>query len=152
VEVPAGLSLEAGLDRPIDSEAAIGDAVSATVQREVRRGGTVVIPKGAVLRGRITRLERRVSNNLEYYAVGLTFARLEFEGGRAGFRGDLEDVSGNAAQYYVPYSQNPGRPASIWASVRHMSIWDRRPEEGTFFVRGGRLVLPAGFYMRWLTR
>src|SRR5438552_19172106 len=60
IVLPAGLRVEVQLQTPIQSgSSAIGDAIQGVVSRDVKTEGRVVVPKGALLGGRITRLERR---------------------------------------------------------------------------------------------
>ncbi|MGH9665170.1 MAG: hypothetical protein ACRD9L_12160, partial [Bryobacteraceae bacterium] len=58
IRLPRGLWIETTLERKIDSRrAAVGDHVDAIVSRSIKRHGHVVIPKGARLAGRLTRLQ-----------------------------------------------------------------------------------------------
>src|SRR5579859_5340644 len=59
ISLPPGLQLPVRLARAIDSErATVGHAISAIVESRVQQKGAIVIPKDAVLRGRIRRFDR----------------------------------------------------------------------------------------------
>jgi len=132
--LPAGLSLEIQLETPIQvASAAIGDPVSATVTRNARKGGAVVVPKGARLRGRITHIWRREFRSVSHLFIGFQFTTLEFENSRSDFLGVLEDVLG-PSQYYVASRGQTTRPA-----------------EGVLGVKGAPMKIPSGLHMTWRT-
>jgi hypothetical protein len=92
--LPAGLALEAVLDGVIDTaSAAIGDPVSATLAREVKRDGRVLAPRGAVLEGRITALKTGTAGRSgNYSAIGIRLETLRTEGGSRPINAILEDA------------------------------------------------------------
>src|SRR5207244_2505897 len=91
IRLPAGLIIEVRLDTPIQSgRSAIGDMVKAVVGRNVTKDGKIVAPKGAVLTGRLTRLEQHKGQQ-DYYIVGLSFATIEFDGARGEFHASLQN-------------------------------------------------------------
>jgi hypothetical protein len=101
ITLPAGVTLESRLRDAIDgAKAARGDPVHATVLAEVKRSGVVVVPKGAVLTGRITRIESNTIRSAVYFGVGLVFHTIEFAGRRGDFSGDLEDA-GTGPNYFI---------------------------------------------------
>ena len=60
VDLPAGLTVKMELESGFDSAtAAIGDPVRARVIENVRRSGKTIIPKGAIVTGRIRSMERQ---------------------------------------------------------------------------------------------
>jgi hypothetical protein len=151
VRLPAGLLVEALLTSAIDpATAAIGDMISATIQSTIRKGQEVLVPKGAILRGHITRLERRKAGFGDYYVVGLAFSELEAGARRGSFTGNLEGTVQTGNRYWVPFASDPGRPPSIWSSVRE-PVAEPRPGEGVVLAKEHGLILPAGFWMRWRT-
>lgn len=78
--VPAGLSVRSTMITPIDSRTSFaGDAVEARVLDPVKHGKRVVIPKGAVLRGRIVRLEQQYLPGVSV-KLSLRFDSVEFNG------------------------------------------------------------------------
>ena len=61
INVPAGSSIYVELKGKIDSaHSAIGDPVEFAVLRPVKVKGNVIVPKGALISGRISRMERAV--------------------------------------------------------------------------------------------
>ncbi len=107
IELPGGLMLESRLRDTIDSDnAARGDLVYATVPADVKRSGVVIIPKGAVLTGRITRLETHEVRSAVYLGVGLLFHTIEFGGRRGEFSGELE-AAGIGADYFIRHDGQP---------------------------------------------
>src|SRR5260370_6735299 len=82
--LPERFEAELVLTSEIDSDSsAVGDPFTAELQRRIRRKGETVIPKGAVLHGRIMRLE--LINGHRY----ADFAFLRFEAG-----GTVVNISG----------------------------------------------------------
>ena len=70
--------MELALTAPIDTAtAAAGDPVSAEVVKPVRRSasGDILIHPGAIVRGRITRLERHLLPE-PYFLIAMSFNRL----------------------------------------------------------------------------
>jgi hypothetical protein len=80
VELPAGADLALALLDEIDlTSAAAGDSVRGELTADIKRQGTIYVPKGAIAQGRLTRVE----HYQERVVVGLTFQDLEWPGGRA---------------------------------------------------------------------
>jgi len=82
VALPIGLPVTLALAGPIDTAtAAAGDPVSANVVRAVRRPGSSqeLIPAGAVVRGRIRRVEHHLSPK-PYFLIAMAFNRVEVQG------------------------------------------------------------------------
>lgn len=95
--IPAGLGLRVRLENEIDlAKASVGDLVRARVVLPAVKGGAVV-PKGAVLKGRLRRLERS-----SHIVVGLEFTELEFENKRAQFFGRLESIEASPGVRRAP--------------------------------------------------
>jgi hypothetical protein len=126
-ELPAGLSFTIQLQTPIDSDKAqVGGLITATLQSEVRHRGQSLVPKGALLKGRIRRLEK-YSAPAPHFIVGLEFSELEFDGRSARFFGQLKRVAP------VPGLSSAPGPATF------------------FFMQGTRFRLPQGLQMLWQT-
>jgi len=82
IVLPPGALIELTLDSDMNpAMTAIGDKVTATVARVLKDGERVSIPAGAVVRGRIVRLEKHTIP-FPIYEIGLEFDTLE-SGGRA---------------------------------------------------------------------
>jgi hypothetical protein len=104
IELPAGMLLESELRDRIDMEkSARGDPVRLTVTRDARKSGRVVVPKGAVIVGRITWLDTSTVRSAIYLSVGLELLSIEFGGRRGPFPGEL-----SAAGIGPGYSVRPG--------------------------------------------
>lgn len=152
IELPGGLGLELRLETPVDSQTSfVGDPLRAVVARPVKKGGRTLIPKGAVVTGRLTRLER-LSAPASHYLVGLEFYTVEFDGVRAPFRAHLEQA-GTAT------SRLPGGPLTLTylppdrrTTLLLLEPDSRRPGAALLLARASRLQLPRGFTMLWNTR
>ena len=133
LQLPAGLEFTVQLAGAIDSKtASVGDKLTAVVQTPVRYRGTVLIPKGAMLEGRIRRLEWETSPR-PYYLVGLEFTGIDFGARHARFIGamlEIQPVAGLSLGVEVPF-QIPG--------------------VSTFFMEGTAFHLPEGLQMTWRT-
>lgn len=78
--LPAGLRVRSTVLTPIDSRtASAGDLFEASVLEPVRRGRQILVPKGAVLRGRIVEVEQRYYPGVSA-RVRLKFDSVEFDG------------------------------------------------------------------------
>lgn len=79
VEIPGDLTVQlefSGLDL---MQAAVGDAVQATLRGDLKKGREFLAPKGSVARGRILRLDRYPG----YFALKIDFQDLDWPGGHA---------------------------------------------------------------------
>ena len=90
-DLPDGLEIQLVLTQQIDlHKAAIGDPVRARVDHDVKKNGEVVIPKGAMASGRITRLEKYDT----YSIIGVEFPEIEAPGIVARMKGRLDRTLG----------------------------------------------------------
>jgi hypothetical protein len=160
-EVPAGLLLTMELATEIDSQkASVGDLITARLAADATRKGSVVVPKGAVVRGRIRRLERSM-DGAPHFVVGLEFSDLEFGYRQARFFGRLESTQQIAGLSSILFastgkSTQYGSVGGVQGFAAHMSRTEKLfPQEipgvGTFFMTGDRFRLPAGMRMVWRT-
>jgi hypothetical protein len=108
IELPHGLMLDTRIrDTIAHDKAARGDAVYAIVTSDVKKGGRIVVPKGAVITGRITRVDSGAIRSLVYLGIGLRFHTIEF-GGRAGdFSGEVAGA-GIGTNYHVEHVVRSG--------------------------------------------
>jgi hypothetical protein len=177
VELPADLPLKLQLDAAFDSDsAAQGDMITAHLMAPAERQGHVYIPQGALVRGRIRRLDRYPLDK-PYIVVGIEFSEIEFGNKRAAFLGHLDQMDsirgqlptatasvrsatpyiapmqpGNSSGGQVRYGVTPGAPSSGTQTVRIVNLTELElPGVGTFAVEGKRVQLPAGFRMTWRT-
>jgi hypothetical protein len=148
ISLPAGVTVEVRLQTQIQSgRSATGDPVTALIARDVKKNGEIVAPKGALLTGRITRLEKRKGPQEDYYILGLDFSTIEVGASRGEFRAKLEDAG---------LAPNGRGGPSRSQGVRQQQIIDDAPSDssktgGAMILRGSRAFLPRGHTMLWLT-
>jgi len=137
LEVPEGLTLDLRLQTPISLESsAIGDEVTAMLGSNAKHRGQIILPKGAIVRGRLMRMTK-FFNRTEIFNISLQFTRFEYPGAFGDLYATLEDagpsIMPNArATVLVPSADYPG--------------------QGTISLRGNRLELGKGFRMLWRTQ
>jgi hypothetical protein len=141
VAMPLGLPLTLALSAPIDTDtAAAGDLVAAKVVKAVRRPGSneTLIPAGATVRGRITRLERHLLPS-PYFLIALSFNRLAI--------GDFASPFAARSEGNVELARELG--ATLVGQGRGLAFWD----VGTFLfpTNRSRYVVPAGYESKWIT-
>ena len=132
--LPAGLEISVRMTHAIDSKtAAVGDRISAVTDAPVRYHRTILIPKGALLEGRIHRLERRLTPR-PYYLVGIEFTDMEFPGHHARFIGQILGIQAESSRLRT----------EIETTVKI-------PGVSIFFLEGTAFHLPEGMQMTWFT-
>ena len=151
IQLPAGLAFEIQLEKALDSSrAAVGDPLTGRVQGAVKQDGKVLIPKGALVSGRILRLLKRTTP-VEYFVVSIAFTSLEAKGARAEMVarlaaiGAYQDPSG-PSQLATSNIYNP-LPRETVAELSHLSnrpypIWEPGGEPGSLYIKGSRFQLP----------
>jgi hypothetical protein len=108
LEIPAGVQFETRLrDAIAYSTAARGDPVYAVVSSDVKRGGRVIVPKGSVVTGRITRVMSYSIRSAVYFGIELRFDAIESGGHRGEFSGTVESA-GVGTNYFTRSSDQPG--------------------------------------------
>jgi hypothetical protein len=133
VELPAGVQLTLRLETPIDAATArVGDVISARVEADAKVKGAVVVPKDAVVSGRLRRLEVH-KEGWPYVLAGLEFTEIEFEGKETRFFAELERL-------ILPAETGPRRVESL-----------DLPGVGVVTAKGSSLRLPKGTQMIWKT-
>ncbi len=156
LQIPAGLEIFVRLAQAIDSKtAALGGSIRAIIDTPVRSHGADLIPKGALLLGRIRRLERQLAPR-PYYLVGLEFTDIEFAGHHARFIGQMlgtVPVPGLAlgvGTYNM--DRNTAGVAGYLISTRsETEVPFKIPGVSTFFMEGTAFHLPEGIQMTWVT-
>jgi hypothetical protein len=142
IQLPAGLMVEMVLQTPIDgTKSVIGDPISAVVSRDATRSGMVVIPKGAKVTGRITRLGQRTGGRIPYQVLGLRITSIEFAEYRAEFNGSIESLALASAQITLAPTKR--------VTPNHEQ--SQGIEGSILFVKGNSLHIPAGAHMFWRT-
>ncbi len=157
ITIPAGLRMSIALSNPVDStSAAIGDAIEASVVDDVLHKGHVVIPKGAVLKGRLRRMDAQ-SGPPEHIVVGLEFTDLEYDGYHARFFGVLlrmeTEVPGLRwiVDSFKETKTRRGRGTEVATTGTSYRIQEV-PGVGTFYMEGSSFRLPRGMTMTWVTQ
>jgi hypothetical protein len=162
-KLPPELRIAVALSTPLDDHATVGALIQGKVVGSVTQKGKVLVPDGALVEGRIRRLER-YSDAGDYFIVALEFTRLETPGGNLRFYADLQDVDRREGVEMVLRNtthvdsggfQSAGQrlDSVTWENASSQRIWTREvPGVGTFFVRGSSFSLPPGFKTVWKTQ
>jgi hypothetical protein len=125
IELPREFRVEASLETPLDGEeTAIGDPISVRLKDSIKRGGSIVAPKGAVIQGRVTRAEHKGDT----FLLRLSFESLDFDSGHADLRGRAIHCS--VADAIAPNSKFRGEA-----------------EQDTMVFASSRLKLVRGFQL-----
>lgn len=161
IELPDGILLELRLETEIDSASAVvGQPVLARLAADAVQKKRILIPAGALVRGRLRRMER--SSELKpHFTVGLEFVSIETEHLRGRFFGVLELVqpvagltrtlkdstskSTNFSGGYVTQGFRVEAGSSETINIREL------PGVGSFFMIGESFKLPKGMKMTWRT-
>ena len=161
IELPAGVVLDLRLDKAIDSSAVrVGDAVTARLASDAVYKKKVLIPAGAVVKGRLRRLER--SDEIKpHYVVGLEFSTIETGRTVARFYGELESVqqvaglaralttsSAKSLNFSGGMVAQGFRVDTTSTSTLH---YREIPGVGSFYMTGTEFKLPQGLKMVWKT-
>jgi len=151
------------LSAPLDDRTAVGSLIQGKVVGGVMQKEKVLVPEGALVEGRIRRLER-YSDAGDYFILALEFTRLATPGGSLRFYADLQDVdrrdgaemvlSDNTRVERGGFQSAGQRLNSVtWNNAYRQRIWTHEvPGVGTFFVRGSSFSLPSGFKTMWKTQ
>jgi hypothetical protein len=156
LKLPVGLQFSVRLAQGIDSKtAAVGDKITASIDAGVRSHGAVLIPKGALLLGRIRRLERE-SDPRPHYVVGLEFTDIEFPGHHARFIGQMfgmVPVPGLTLgiSTFHEDKNSAGVAGTEIRSHTETEIVFKVPGVSTFFMEGRDFRIPEGLRMSWVT-
>ena len=143
--------------RGLRSKTAVGTLIEGVVEGDVLRKGTVLIPAGSPVRGRVRRLEWNEDKG-GYFVVGLEFTELEAAGTRYRFFADLEGTDAlPGLRQTIRTRPRPeksplrGGADTIVLSDDILYLYDL-PGVGAFFVQARHLDIPPGFRMTWKTR
>jgi hypothetical protein len=141
VSLPIGLPVTLALDSAIDTAiAAAGDPVDAKVVKPIHRPGSSeeLIPAGALVRGRIRRVEHHLLPS-PYFRVVLAFNRVE--------------VNGAVSPFVVRSEPDRELAKRLDANLelRDTGIWYWGVGTFLFPTNKNEIVIPAGFESRWFT-
>ena len=157
--LPPGVSVRLRLETEIDSKTSYaGDELRATVTRAVTDRDDVLLPKGAVVIGRLRRIERFFEPN-NYFIVGLSFNRVEFDGKWAHFTATMTAISkipGLKGEFAKPggTTTTPIAKGPILPNIERRETFSGVPLEDTaeLDIPGKRVRISAGHRMVWTTR
>jgi hypothetical protein len=108
IEIPSGLQMETRLRDPIAyATAARGDPVYLEVNSDVKRAGRLLVPRGAVLSGRITRVMSYTIRSGVYFGIAVRLDEIAFGGRHGEFPGTVESV-GVGTNYSVRQGADAG--------------------------------------------
>ena len=143
-ELASDLLLSMRLETPVDStHAAVGDPLRAIMESAVWHNGKLLIPKGAVVSGRIRRMEKRAIP-APHFVVGIEFFEIEMSRQRARFFADLKDI-GPILNLEREWKITRSRTSS------EVLYPPQQAGVGIFFMKGERFRLPRGLRMQWKT-
>jgi hypothetical protein len=159
--IPISLQLMEAID---SNSAAEGDMITARVVGDAKLKGQIIVPRGALVKGRIRRLES-YAESPAHFIVGLEFMEIDFGSSRGIFNGRLEQIDPLPGLSWV-LSTKKGRawPESSWQDASSRAAGGIQilqgetlstaelPGVGTFFMQGTHFRLPEGLRMNWRTQ
>jgi hypothetical protein len=149
--VPPFLPVTLRLVTQITDQDAVGTSILARVAGEVRHKGKIVIADGAVVHGRIRRLEHR--GDSKDFLVGLEFTEIETSEGRMRFFADFlrMDKHPKIAETRSEHVLLPNAGGAVESRTAAI-VLPELPGVASFFVLGKSFTIPGGFKMVWRTR
>jgi hypothetical protein len=148
---PADLTIRMRLDKMVQfGQATVGDAISASVETDVREHGTTRLTQGTTISGRIRRLEMLESPS-EGIVIELEFSETSQQGTRLRFTGAI--IASDFMKARVPKARSTSAPRSERSPQSLVNEFARSDVPGVamFLVRTKPYQIPAGFEMVWKT-
>lgn len=150
--VPRSLGVSLVLETAIDTEtSAAGDVVAARVGKDVveSRSKRVLIPAGAIVRGRITLLEHQLTGP-PYFQIAIRWDTLEAGGSTQAFAAMLDAKAGYLKEYVIDVKelaaerrdQVPKLPSRYPVSAGRTLVFPSSQPN---------YVVPRGFVSSWVT-
>ena len=159
--LPPGLRITVALSATLDDHVPVGSLIDGTVAAGVRQKGKVLVPEGALVKGRIRRLER-YSDAGDYFILALEFTQIETPSASLRFYSELQDVDRPEGVETMLITTRVERGEFQWSQNHTDMKWSKTdrartftqdvPGVGTFFVRGSHFSLPPGFKTVWKTQ
>ncbi len=155
-KLPAGLQVVLALQTEVDwKTAAAGDAISAILRKDIvqRDPKRVLVPAGAIARGRLVRVAHQVKPPATFY-LGINFETLELKGRTIPFSASLDPKEGPLRNFVVTVDQlaaerrSGPRPAPTLPPDAEIS----RGQTLVFSSPVKYYVLPRGYQTHWITR
>ena len=144
VKIPPGTLITIELRTSVDSgKSAIGDPVEAVVYRAVKVKGEVILPKGAIVEGRVTKTQRVDTSQQGYFSmIGLEFQKATIGSKFAHISTGIED-GGALATAMLPGLRNSSRTLKMY--VYHERIAKGEKERPTMiYSSSGKVELGKG--------
>ncbi|HVW09064.1 MAG TPA: hypothetical protein VHC90_10815 [Bryobacteraceae bacterium] len=139
--IPAMLKVTVELTTPMTNQDVVGKLIEGRASTSVSSKGKVIFPAGAIVHGRIRRLERFDENT---WIIGLEFTEVESPGGTQLFYADLLGMdTSKLLKLRHTETTKAGKVEIKLAEV---------PGVTAFFVTGQTFILPPGFHTIWRTR
>jgi hypothetical protein len=150
VSLPAGLRVRIKLKSSIDSQSAIvGDPIQAIIESDIGERGKVLVPKGALITGRLRRVER---HGAEFFVVGIEYDDIEFPGHHARFAGSIKNMESDVPEFQW-FHKTSTTTETLDTRVTKGQVFHLEEVSGvgTFIMNGARFRLAAGTVMVWET-
>ena len=143
--VRAGTVFEVALDSPLDPQrASIGEAVQARV---VKVRGDTAVTAGALLKGRVVRVEREITQS-PVYQLGLEFDTLEAEGGSLSLNATMESAGPAAGLIRQAKRIEPTFAKSSKGRV-DVLVREVQKGQGILLWEARQGPIPRGLKMTW---
>src|SRR5207302_5179208 len=99
----------------------VGDPVEASLRRNLKEHGRVLAPKGAILKGRITQLQKQGHS----FALSIAFHSLEFPEGRASLteRDNAVSMLTRDRSCVVPSGRCASALGPLEVEASHLKLW-----------------------------
>ena len=153
LELPANAVLRVKFGTRIDSEqSSVGDKIEGQLERAVKKGGQLVVPKGAIVIGRIRRLER--FRKPTRHILGLEITELRFENRVARIQATLQQVSPIPGQT-IGGARNLNQAAGMITQFPHGQNQTQiftdpiLPGVGMIPIDAGKFKIPPGWKTAW---
>ena len=148
--IPTNLLVEMSLESEIQPESsALGDSVRALVTKPVRDDARLLIPEGAVVHGRLVRVER-ANLPFDHYVVGIEFHTVEMGKERLDFFATLQDAG--PANGLLRQAKRMDPVFTKKRGTRFDILVREKPRgEGVLHWDAKRIPIRRGLKMRWLT-
>ncbi len=151
VPLPGGLTFSVLLETPLNSETAyVGQAVRARVLNDAKRGGKVIVPKGAIAVGRIVEMQAR-SRPVPQVRLGLHFTRLEYGRTRSAFTAKLEALQLPGSVTIPPSSTQVRLPGPSTRTFLWMELSEQKTGLAILTAGTSRLSFPVYLQLIWRT-
>jgi len=147
-QIPGGTVLELNLDSGLDpATAKLGDAIKATLAREVRTADGLVLPPGAAVSGRLVRLER-TTMPYPIYEVGFEFDSLAL-GNQVIPVSMTMDEAGPAAGLIQQSKHMDPKFSRKRTNYIDMLVREVQKGQGILDWDAKRAPIPRGLRMKW---